>query len=256
MTARAQGRALIALLLVLPLAACVSNSQRPPTSAHEAADANMKLGVAYMQQGNLALAKDKLERAEKQNSRNPELQTSLAYLYERLSMPEKAEAHYEAALRLDPANSQTSNNYAVYLCNHGKVDQALKRFEVAARDPLYSTPWAAWANAGVCLRSAKRGLEANKYLEQAIAVRPNYAQAVMELGDLQIEQGHPDMAENTVARFMSMGLATPEVLLVGLRAAVARGDKAATDNYARRLRRDFPNSVQARSLAQILQGKG
>ncbi len=244
-----------ALLLTLPLAACVSNTGRPPTSAHDAAQANMKLGVAYMQQGNLALAKEKLERAEKQDPRNAELQTSLAYLYEQIRMPEKADAHYQSALRLEPDNSQTSNNYAVYLCNNGKVDQALKRFEVAARDPLYSTPWAAWANAGVCLRSAKRGLEANKYLEQAIAVRPNYAQAVMELADLQVEQQHPDQAENTIARFMSMGLATPEVLFVGVRAALARGDRTATDNYARRLRRDFPNSVQARSLAELLRGK-
>lgn len=245
------------VLFALPLAACVSNNGgRNAKSPHDAADANMKLGVAYMQQGNLALAKEKLERAEKQDPRNAELQTSLAYLYERVNMPEKADVHYQNALRLEPNNSQTSNNYAVYLCNHDKVDQALKRFEVAARDPLYSTPWAAWANAGVCLRSAKRGLEANKYLEQAIAVRPNYGQAVMELGDLQLEQGHPDLAENTVARFMSMGLATPEVLLIGLRAAIARGDASATDNYARRLRRDFPNSVQARSLTELLRGKG
>ena len=251
------GKLIVALLLALPLAACVSNNGgRQAKSPHDAADANMKLGVAYMQQGNLALAKEKLERAEKQDPRNAELQTSLAYLYERINMPEKADVHYLNALRLEPNNSQTSNNYAVYLCNHGKVDMALKRFEVAARDPLYNTPWAAWANAGVCLRSAKRGLEANKYLEQALAVRPNYAQAVMELGDLQLEQGHPDMAENTVTRFMSMGLATPEVLFVAVRAAVARGDKPATDNYARRLRRDFPNSVQARSLAELLRDKG
>lgn len=246
----------IALAVTLSLSACVTDTGRAPTSGKDAARANMQLGVAYMQQGNLALAKEKLERAEKQNPRNAELQTSLAYLYERLNMPEKADSHYQTALHLEPANSQTSNNYAVYLCGHGKVDEALKRFEAAGRDPLYRTPWAAWANAGVCLRSAKRGPEAIKYLEQAISIRPNYGEAVMELADLQLEQGAPDQAENTVRRFLSMGIATPEVLLVGLRAAIARGDKLATDEYARRLRRDFPNSVQARSLSELLRNRG
>jgi type IV pilus assembly protein PilF len=245
---------LVTLSLALAaLAACVTTGDlQRPKSDKDAAIANVKLGVAYMQQGNLALAKEKLERAEKQDPKNLEAHTSLAFLYEKLNKPEDAEKQYQAALHLSPGSADVSNNYAVFLCRSGKVDAAIKLFDSAAQDKLYSTPWAAYTNAAVCLRANKRGAEAVPYLEHAISLRPNYAPAVLELGDLQLELGHPDLAQNAVDRHLSMGLSTPEVLLIGVRAAIERGDRAAAESYARRLRRDFPNSAQTRVLPQLL----
>jgi type IV pilus assembly protein PilF len=244
-------------LAVLALAGCVSdNGGRPPTSEKDAAQANMQLGVAYMQQGNLALAKEKLERAGKQDPRNPELQTSLAFLYERLGRPRDAEARYREAMRLSPGSASVNNNYGVFLCRGGKPDDAIKRFETAARDPLYATPWAALTNAAVCLRSVKRGDDAVRYLQQSIQLRPNYDEAVMELADLQLESGQALASRQTVDRFLSMGRATPPVLLIGVRAALAQGDRTAVEAYSRRLRRDFPDSAQTRMLPQLLGDRG
>ena len=128
--------------------------------------------------------------------------------------------------KLAPASADVSNNYAVFLCRSGKVDEAIKLFDSAAQDKLYSTPWAAYTNAAVCLRANKRGAEAVSYLERALQLRPNYAEAVLELGDLQLELGHPDLAQNAVDRYLSMGAASPEVLLIGVRAAIVRGNRA------------------------------
>jgi type IV pilus assembly protein PilF len=250
--------ALARVLLVgftLALAGCVSSGSSK-TSDRDAAVANVKLGVAYMQQGQLALAKEKLERAEKQDPRNVDVHTSLAFLYERLNDSKLAESQYRAAMRLSPGNAEVSNNYAVFLCRGGRVDEALEQFDKAAKDPLYRTPWAALTNSAVCLRSAKRSAEAVPYLESALRLRPNYAEAVLELGDAQIDLGKPEAAKLVVDRYLSMGQATPEVLLIGVRSALASGDRNAADVYARRLRRDFPNSPQARSLTQLMQGKG
>jgi type IV pilus assembly protein PilF len=239
------------------LAACVTTGDlERPKSDKDAAVANVKLGVAYMQQGNLALAKEKLERAEKQDPKNLEVHTSLAFLYEKLNRPEEAEKQYQAALHLAPESADVANNYAVFLCRAGKVEPAIKLFDTAAQDKLYRTPWAAYTNAAVCLRANKRGAEAVPYLDRALQMRPNYAEAVMELGDLQLEMGHPDLAANTVSRYLSMGIASPEVLLIGVRSAIARGDRAAADTYARRLRRDFPNSASTQTLPQIMPAQG
>ena len=127
--------------------------------------------------------------------------------------------------KLAPDSADVSNNYAVFLCRSGKVDEAIKLFDSAAQDKLYSTPWAAYTNAAVCLRANKRGADAVPYLERAMQLRPNYAEAVLELGDLQLELGHPDLAQNAVDRYLSMGRASPEVLLIGVRAAIVRGDR-------------------------------
>jgi type IV pilus assembly protein PilF len=108
----------------------------------------------------------------------------------------------------------------------------------------------------VCLRGAKRGGEAVPLLEHALQLLPNYGPAALELGDLQLELGHPDVAASVVARYLTMAKPAPEFLLIQLRAAIARGDKSATDNYARLLRRDFPNSPQTRVLPQLLPNSG
>lgn len=235
------------------LAACVTTKDPArPTNDTDAAVANVKLGVAYMQQGNMKLAKEKLERAEKQDPKNLEVHTSLAFLYERLNMPEEAEREYQAALRVQPGSADVANNYAVFLCRSGKVDQAIKLFDTAAHDQLYRTPWAAHTNAAVCLRANKRSGEAAPYLERALGMRPDYAEAVMELGDLQLELGHPDIASNVVDRYLALGRVSADVLLVGVRAALARGDRAGAENYARRLRRDFPNAAATRALTQVM----
>lgn len=222
----------------------------------EAARANVQLGVAYMQQGNLALAKEKLERALKQAPKSVDVHVALAYLYERLDKPQKVEEEYELAMRLAPGSSEVRNNYAVYLCRTGKVDKAMVHFDAASKDRLYATPWASMTNAAVCLRSAKRGAEAVRYLDEAIRVRPDYAAAVYELADLQIELGAPGVAGQVVDRYLSIGLVSPDVLLAGVRAALAREDRTAAQPYIRRLRRDFADSPQTQALAQLLNEKG
>lgn len=250
--------AVAVMAIALGLAGCVSsNPTGSKASDSDAAVANIKLGVAYIQQGQLALAKDKLDRAVKQDPRNVEGQTSMAFLQERLNNPEEAERYYRNAQRLAPDNAEVTNNYAVFLCRTGKVDKALEMFDEAAKNPLYRTPWAALTNSAVCLRSVSRDQEALAYLERALAFRPNYVQAVMELGDTHLELGRPELARATVDRYLAQGgVATPEVLLIGVRSALGSGDRPAAENFARLLRRDFPNSSQARALTQLMPGKG
>jgi len=237
-------------------AGCVSSTDGRPLDSKEAARANLQLGVAYLRQNNLPLAKEKLERAEKQDNNNAELQSALGILYERLDRKSEAEKHYATSRRLAPDSGDIANTYAVFLCSNGKTDAGVKEFEAAARNPLYGTPWAALTNAAVCLRSDKRDAEAVPYLQQAIQQRPIYAAAVTELADLQLDAGKQAEATETVNRYLAIGIASPDVLLGGVRIAQARGDTATANLLARRLRRDFPKSDQARVVTQLLNEKG
>ncbi|MEO7773439.1 MAG: type IV pilus biogenesis/stability protein PilW [Steroidobacteraceae bacterium] len=241
-------------LTPLLLCACVSTSNGSGGARNDkdAAQANMQLGVAYMQQNNLPVAKEKLERAAKQAPRNADVHSALAYLYERLNQPKQAENEYRTALRLAPDNSEVSNNFAVFLCRNGHTEEALKRFEAASQDRLYRTPWAALTNAGVCLRGVKRFDEARASFERALRMRPNHAEAAYQLADLQLNQQQPDAASKTIDNFLTMA-ASPDLLLLGVRVANARGDRVQRESYARRLRRDYPNSAQVRALPELMQ---
>lgn len=245
-------RAGVLLACLALLAACASSGPTTVANRKEAARANMQLGVAYMQQGDLQLAREKLLRAEQQDPRSAEVHVAIAFLNERLDRPADAERHYRTAMRLAPDNAEVGNNYAVFLCGSGQVDKALPLFESAARQPLYRTPWAALTNAAVCLRSVARNADAIPFLERALVQRPDYAEAVVELADVQLALERPDIAGAVADRYLALGRSAPGVLLVGLRAALARGDAAATAGYARRLRREFPDSPQTRLLPQLL----
>jgi type IV pilus assembly protein PilF len=217
----------------------------------DAANYNVQLGVEYMRQGNLALAKEKLERAQKQNPRNPNVHSSLALLWERLGDRKKADSHFRAALRLAPQNPDVSNNYAVYLCRNGRFADGVQRFEAAARNPLYRTPEAAWTNAGVCLRQADRDKEAEAYFARALNVRPNFAEAAFQLGDLYLEQGRVNDARTSVEQYLKAFTATPDLLLLAVRTSCSLGDRVAEARYARKLRLDFPSSDAARALGAL-----
>jgi type IV pilus assembly protein PilF len=237
------------------LAGCVtSQSNGRAVDQKEAARANTQLGVAYLRQGNMAQAKEKLERAEKQDPKSHEVQYALALFSERMNQPADADRHYQTALKLSSNNAEVSNAYAVFLCRSKKIDQSLRLFDEVVKNQLYNAPWVAATNAAVCLRSEKRNADAVPWLDRALAQRPDYYPAVVELGDLYIENNEPQKARAAVDRFLSIGRKSGDVLVVGVRAAVAQGDRAAADIYARLLRRDFPNTPAANALPQLLQG--
>lgn len=249
--------ALAAVLAAVTLAACVSSSPGGrETNDKDAARSNVQLGMAYMQQGNLALAKEKLERAEKQDPKNSEVYWGLASLSERLNKPDDAERNYQQAMRMAPEKLEVTNAYAVFLCRNEKVDRALPLYDKVISNPLYPTPWVAATNAAVCLRSDKRHGDAVPYLQKALALRPDYVAAVVELVDVQISTGKPAEGRATADRFIGIGRKSPDVLLVAARAAVAEGNCGTSEIYARLLRRDFANSTQATALTQVLASCG
>lgn len=224
------------------------NLKPDETESQKAAELNKQLGALYLRQGNLAVAKEKLERAEKYNPRDPETHSVLALLYEKLDIPEEVESQYKMAIRLAPKDPDILNNYAVYLCRIGRTSDGVKRFLESARNPLYRTPELAYTNAGVCLRTAKRYDEARNAFAHALEIRPNYAEAMFQSLDLDIVQGKIDQARKRLDKYLASYDATADLLALGVRLSRQQGDRMAEEKYTRRLRVEFAGSEQLRSL--------
>lgn len=235
---------------VLALTACTTTSNSTG-NADEAAKYNTELGLAYMRRGNLALAKNKLELAEKENRHDPNVQGALALLYQRLGRPDLADQHFRTALRLAPNDPDISNNYAIYLCGSHREKEGVRRFLAAARNPLYRTPAAAYTNAGVCLRQIHQDQQARQDFQQALKLRPAYAEAAFQLANLDLDQGHAQAALKRISTFIGSHSATPDLLLLGVRAARAQGNAQSAEYYSQQLRVNFPESNQARTLSRL-----
>jgi len=245
---------LVCSAMTLAVAGCATSKRT--TKVHDASNYNMQLGMAYLNRGDLALAKDKLDRAMAENPGDPNVHSAMAMLQERLGHPEKADAEFRAALSLGPRNPDILNNYAVYLCRNGRIDEGVKSFEEAAHDALYRTPEAAYTNAGVCLRSAKRETQAAMSFQRALQVKPNFAEAAYQLADLDFQRGEVGDARADVDRFLDSFEATADLLLLAVRVARKQGDRLGAERYARKLRLDFPGSSQARTLAELDRNPG
>ena len=215
-----------------------------------AAKYNIQLGIAYLQQGNYALAKEKLERSLKQNPKDPDVHTSLGLLYDRTGDPKLADKHFREALRLAPDNPDISNNYAIYLCKNGRVDEGVERFTAVATNKYYRTPEVALTNAGVCLRGAKRLDEAQAEVRRR------------DQGAAQLQRGHGaarDPARSSAGRCAEARKVVDTYLervhartrmccYAAVTVARAAKDKMSEEKYSRTLRLEFPDSAQARAL--------
>lgn len=249
------GPATVAAFAALILAACASHSQPlHMANQREAAADNTQLGIQYMNQGDLNLAKLKLDRALDEDPGNANVHSARAMLFERMNQLAKADEEFRTALKLAPHDPDVINNYAVYLCQNGRTDEGVKRFLEAAHNALYRTPQAAYTNAGVCLRAAKRDDEARADFNAAIQLRPNYAEAVFQLSNLDFDHAQLAAARARIDSYISTYDATPDLLLLGVRVARAQGDAMAAQRYSRRLLLDYPGSDQARALAALKTG--
>lgn len=243
---------LLPILAVIALWGCVSADgtkklkQEDPKVA--AAKINIQLGTTYLQQGNYVLAREKLLRSLKQNPKDPDVHTSLGLLYDRTGSPKLADKHFREALRLAPDKPDLINNYAIYLCKNGRVDEGVEKFVTIAANKFYPTPEVALTNAGVCLREAKRFDDAEQKLVGAIRARPNYSEATVQLAGLAVEKGDLAQAKKVVDTYLNAFRPSPDVLLAAVRVARASNDRMSEEKYSRALRLDFPDSVQARAL--------
>ena len=243
--------ALVALVAVAGPA--VAQSEREQSLA-DAARINVRLGVEYMRNGNLAVAQEKIEKALEQNDRDAGVQMGAGLLYERLRDPKKAEQHYRRALRLEPDSPQVQNALGAFLCRNGDAEKGEEMFLTAAINPLYRTPEVAYTNAGVCARQSGHLERAEEHLRRAVSSGSLYPEAMLQMAGVSFERGNNLQARAFLQRYLAAATAGPDVLLLGYQVERALGDQVAADDYSKRVRTEFPDSPEARVLEQEAAG--
>jgi type IV pilus assembly protein PilF len=240
----------LAALLFLALAAAAGAQQRVPNENPKitAARLNAQLAVAYLKQNDVAAAREKIDKALQQNPRDADVQTAAGLVFERVNEVDKADRAYADAMHLEPHNPDRVNNYAVFLCRRGHAAQGQKLFEQAAHNSAYATPEVAYTNAGVCARGAGNLAVAEEHFRKALAVRPNYPDALLQMADLSFARGEGLKARAFLQRQFNVAPETPDALLLAVKVERSLGDARAADEFAARLQAAFPESDQARQL--------
>ena len=249
--------ALIICMLAIGAAGCASNSgSNSKADPVRASQINLDLAVDHLRKGNLALAKEKLDRSLEQDPRNAAAHSVAGLLYDRLGNTNKADSHFQRAVSLAPDNSEYKNNYPVFLCQHGRHARGEKLALQAASDRLYRTPEIAYFNAGTCARNAGNLDSAEQHFRQALKFKPRFEEALLQMADIEYEQKNYMSARAFLQRYMEVGRTTPASLWLGVRIERSLGNTAIAQHYAHRLKTEYPNANQTKELVESERNPG
>ena len=243
------------LLSALLLAGCAAVSDREKQlnskeNLAAAAEANAKLGIEYLREGNYELSLQKLEKALQLDPDLPAAHDAIAVLYERVGDTKKAEQHYKKSLRLQPDSARGHNNYGQFLCLQGRYAAAEEQFLAAANNPFYDAIPVALTNAGVCAGRIPDAEKAEKYFRMAIDKAPDFAPALLQMSILNFSRDNYLSARAYMQRFEAAASHSAESLWLAIRIEYALHDYGAWDKYAGMLHKGFPDSEQAALLQE------
>lgn len=220
----------------------------PQSNIQSRAQIHTELGAAYFSRGQLGVALEELKEAVKSDSRYAPAYNMLGLVYLELREFPLAEENFLKAFGLDDNNPEFHNNYGWFLCQDKRIDEAIKHFLAALKNPLYSTPEKSYLNAGVCslMRSDERG--AVDYFLKVLKLQPHQLQALYYLGEIAYRRSDYLDAKDYVARYMQVSQPGPDVLWLALRIERKLGNRDMEASLGLQLRKSFPDSREALAL--------
>jgi type IV pilus assembly protein PilF len=250
------------LILVLPILAllaltqtgCVTTegggikgggSAAPPVAKDERARVYTELAAGYYARGQFSVALEDVRKAIGFESGYAPAYSVLALIHAELKEDQKAEENFRRALDLAPAYAEAHNNYGLFLCQRQRQKESLSHFEAALANTLYATPERALANAGACILEAGDITAAEGYFTRSLKREPRQYTASLGLAEVRYRQGHYLAARSLLNYLMSQSEPTPQALWLAVRLERRLGDREAEAAYISKLRKRFPESIQA-----------
>ena len=207
------------------------------------------MGAVYLQQGRLDVALEEFSLASKIEPSYAAAYNGLGLVQAALGQDAVAELNFKKAVQLEPLNSEAHNNYGSFLCARNRLDESIKEFMAALKNPLYATPVMAYTNAAVCSLRKNDSVQAEGYLLRALQLDPLASVAAYQLAAIQFKRKDALAAKKTLQAALS-SKASADMLWLAIQIERALGDANLEASYALELRQNYPESEQA----QLLQG--
>ena len=264
------GRMAVALLALALLAGCAAPGQQSdgdpkssdrivpgavvPASMEESDDRRrarirVELAANYYQQRDYKVALDELGQALRADPEYAAAYGLLGLVYMDVGDQPRAEESFQRALRLAPKDADLNNSSGWFLCQTGREREAIDRFELALRDPLYATPSKSLHNAGICSMRIGDEAAAEKYFLRAFQADASNAVAMYNLGDIYLKRRELERARFYSQRLLDTYQPSPQTLWLALRVERALGNRDDAARLGAQLRRRFPDSPETALLA-------
>lgn len=219
------------------------------TQARVRARIHTELAASYYRLGNMSVALEEVIVAVQSDPNYSPAYNIGGLVYAALKQDSQAEANFQRALAVDPRDPDANHNYGYFLCQRGREQEGIRYFMAAVKNPLYRTPENSYVNAGVCARRMGDTEAARGYFRQALQARPDQPQALYNLAQMDYEQQDYAAAKKEIDVLMRVIQPNAEALWLAVRIERRLGDAASAASYAQQLRKNFPDSKEARALS-------
>ncbi|OUS33446.1 type IV pilus biogenesis/stability protein PilW [Oleispira antarctica] len=187
------------------LSACVTTSDSRLSRKADpvkAVENYTQLGLGYIGQGKLDIARARLNRALEINPNYAPANNAMALLLQTESEPELAEEYFLKSIDLDGDFSQGQYNYGMFLMQHSRYSEACKHLKNAARDVEYQQRGKAYQNLGLCYyRNGQMDLAISTY-ERTLKSQRYNAPILVNLTTLLVEAERQEEAMGYYERFL------------------------------------------------------
>lgn len=235
----------LSLLIGQGLAGCVTETNDPLAQNRDpqkAAKAYVDAGTRYLQNRKMEHANRTLNRAYEIAPDDPAVNNALALFYVVEGEDEQAEKHFQHALSEDPNFSQARNNYAAYLYEKGRYQDAITQLERVIKDYQYTRRYTSYENLGICYLRVDREDDAIKMFNRALQLNPRLPTSLLEMAEIYLERGDTLMSSRYLAQYESFAQPSPRELWLGIRLQRILGDQDKLASYELALKNMFPNS--------------
>jgi len=248
------GVALLGLLLcVLTLLGCGASM---PTAEREAepitefdepearkrARIRLELATGYFEQGQTSVALDEVKQSLAADPGYGPAYVLRGLIFMRLNDNRLAEESFRRALQLNPRDPDALHNYGWYLCQQGKLPDAVDHFSRALQSPLYGGQAKTLMAKGVCqIRAGQMG-EAESNLARSYELDPGNPIVAFNLASLLMKRGELSRAQFIARRLNNSEQANAETLWLGIRVEHRLRNDEVVQQLASQLSRRYPQS--------------
>lgn len=206
------------------------------------------LAGAYYTRAQYKIALDELRKAITADKNFGPAYNVYGLIYMELAEDKLAEENFLRAIELDRNDSDARNSFGWFLCTRGRYDEGLNQFSAAFRNPLYTRPELAMTNAGLCAEKKGDLALAEANLLKSFKLQPDNANTVLKLAGLNFRMNRLPEAQRLLGRFAELAPPSAESLWLGVLLERKLGDRAQEAAYGLQLRKQFPDSNEARKL--------
>jgi Tfp pilus assembly protein PilF len=182
------------LLALVALAALTGCASAPKAALVTEVDARIALakrnvGLDYLANGRVPMATRELQQSHQLNPEDPVTVHWLGEAYRRRGLYDTAMEQFQTALLQIPADPDLRLNLAGLCVQMKRYAEAVEHSQFLIDDPTFNAPWTAFTNKGWAEFKMGKTLEARMSLEEALAFRPEYWPARLNLGIVDAQEG-------------------------------------------------------------------